>query len=376
MGLIRSVRVPAKYRFGFVLATAIGLLLAGYKYLGYLTTGRALSPLGPLIEEVGAAWAVAAAVPAVIALARRWPLDRRGWLRRLPAHFAGAAAFAVYHTTAMWATRVALYPLAGLGSYDYGRMPLRYAMEFPQQLIIYSMVVALTYLYDRQRAAQRRELRISQLETELVRTRLDALRMQLNPHFLFNTLNTISAVMYESLERADEMLTRLGELLRRSIRDDDTQEVSLRHELGTLELYLGIARARFGDRLDVRIEVEPAALDALVPAMLLQPLVENAIEHGHGPTGALLIVELTARVAGETLRVDVGDSGRGAASGELRRGIGLGNTAERLDKLYGEAHRFEATSVAGGGFRVRIEIPWRAASAEDRSAAERVVETV
>jgi two-component system, LytTR family, sensor kinase len=180
MGMIRDLRVPRPYLIGFALATAVGLLLSGYKYLGYVTAGRAISPVGPVIEEVGAAWAAAAAMPLIAALARRFPLDRRGWLRRIPAHAAGAMAFAVYHTSAMWGTRAALYPVAGLGTFDFGRMPVRYAMEFPQQLIVFSLVVALTHLFDRHRAAQQRELRISQLETELVRARLDALRMQLN----------------------------------------------------------------------------------------------------------------------------------------------------------------------------------------------------
>jgi two-component system, LytTR family, sensor kinase len=357
------VRLPRAWVLGFALATAIGLLLAGYKYLGYVTAGRAVSPVGPFLDELGAAWAVAVVTPALAAWARRFPLDRPGWLRRMPAHVAGALAFGVYHTSAMWATRTALYPLAGLGTYDFGRMPLRYAMELPQQLIIFALVVALTYLLDRHRAARQRELRIAQLETELVRARLDALRSQLNPHFLFNTLNTVSSVMYENLDAADEVLSRLAELLRRAIRDDEAHEVPLAVELDTLELYLAIMRVRFGDRLDVRIRADEAARAALVPAMLLQPLVENAIEHGRTPGGDTLTIDLLAIVdAGVTMRIEVRDSGTGAAADELQRGIGLGNTAERLARLYGDAHRLEAGSVGGRGFRVRIELPFRAAA--------------
>jgi two-component system, LytTR family, sensor kinase len=294
-----------------------------------------------------------------VALARRFPLDRRGWLFRLPAHAAGALAYGVYHTSAMWATRAMLYPLAGLGVFDFGRMPVRYVMEFPQQLIVYSLAVALIHLLDRHRAAQRRELRISQLETELVQARLDALRMQLNPHFLFNTLNTVSSVMYESLDAADEVLARLSELLRRAIREDEATEVELADELRTLDLYLGIMRVRFGDRLAVTIHTDEAAATALVPAMLLQPLVENAIEHGRDPAGGALSIEITARIGGNVLGIEVRDSGPGATVGELRRGVGLGNTAERLGKIYGDAHRLDAGTLPGGGFRVRVEIPAR-----------------
>jgi two-component system, LytTR family, sensor kinase len=368
MGLIRTVRVPRAYLLGFALATAIGLLLSGYKYLGHVTAGRSVSPIGPLIEEMGAAWAAALAFPAIIALARRFPLDRRGWLRRLPAQLAGAVAFGAYHTSAMWATRSALYPLAGLGVYDFGRMPVRYAMEFPQQVIVFFLVVVLTHLVDRQLAARRRELRIAQLETELVQARLDALRMQINPHFLFNTLNTVSSVMYDSLDAADDVLGRLAELLRRAIREDASHETSLADELETLDLYLGIMHARFGDRLVVRIDADPATRGALVPAMLLQPLVENAIEHGRDPAGGPVAIEITAAVADNRLRIQIQDSGPGAGVGEMRRGVGLGNTAERLAKLYGDGHRMEAGSVKGGGFAVRLELPLRVPAARPVAA--------
>jgi two-component system, LytTR family, sensor kinase len=360
MAMIRSVRVPAVWLVGAALATAVGLLLSGYRYLEHVTAGRAMSPLGPLIDEVGAAWAAALAFPALVALARRYRLDRRGWLRRIPAHLAAVVAFGVYHTSAMWATRSALYPLAGLGPYDYGRMPVRYAMELPQQAIVYGLMVAITYLVDRHLAARRRELEISRLETELVRARLDALRMQLNPHFLFNTLNTVSSVMYDSLEAADDVLGRLAELLRRAIRDDEAHEIPLAQELETLDLYLGIVRVRFGDRLAVRIDAEPAARAALVPSMLLQPLVENAIEHGRAQADGAVAIDVTARVTGQTLRLEVRDTGPGASADELRRGVGLGNTAERLAKLYGDRHRLEVGSAEGGGFAVRLELPLRA----------------
>jgi two-component system, LytTR family, sensor kinase len=358
MTMIRGVRVPGVWLVGAGLATAVGMLLSGYRYLEHVAAGRAISPLGPLINEVGAAWAAALAFPAVVALARRYRLDRRGWLRHTPAHLAGILAFGAYHTSAMWATRAALYPLAGLGPYDYGRMPVRYAMELPQQAILFGLVVTITYLLDRHLAARRRELEISRLETELLRARLDALRMQLNPHFLFNTLNTVSSVMYDSLEAADDVLGRLAELLRRAIREDESHEVPLEDELETLDLYLGIVRARFGDRLAVRIHADPEARAALVPAMLLQPLVENVIEHGRDPADGTVSITLTARAAGDTLRLELRDSGPGA-SAELGRGVGLGNTAERLAKLYGDSHRLEVGSAEGGGFAVRIQLPAR-----------------
>jgi two-component system, LytTR family, sensor kinase len=372
MDLIRSARAPRPYLVGFGLATAVGLLLFGYRYLDRVLAGRQPSPLGPLIDEVGAAWAAAAFLPIAIALVRRYPLDRRGWASNIPIHLAGVLAFAAYHTTAMWTTRSVVYPLAGLGSYHFGPMPTRYLMELPLQVVGFSIVIALIHLYDRNRAAQQRELQISQLETELVRARLDALRMQLNPHFLFNTLNTVSAVMYEDLDTADDMLARLCELLRRTMYGAEQHEVPLREELETLDLYLSIMRARFADRLDVQIDAAPDTLEARVPAMLLQPLVENALEHGGmDAADSTLVVRVVAERVGDRLRLEVRDLGRGAAGEAVRPGIGLGNTTERLRKLYGEQQRLDVASTAGGGFTVRVEIPLRVRDApldqEDRA---------
>lgn len=358
----------------FGLATAVGLMLFLYRFLDFVARGNPVSPLEPLIEEMTGAWAAVLLLPLVVALVRRWPLDRPGGWRRLPAYLVSAIAFGGVHTTLMWGSRATLFPLVGLGEYDYGRMPVRYAMELPNQLILFAAAVIATLLVDRRRAARERERRIGQLETQLARARLDTLRTQLHPHFLFNALNTISSTMYEDVRSADTMLSRLAELLRRAIREPEAQEVPLAHELETIELYLAIMKARFQDRLEVAIDVEPAIRSALVPSLLLQPLVENAIEHGAPPEAADPVrVEIRGQRAGDRLRLSVRDWGPGAGGGVdflEGGGVGLANTVERLAGLYGRDHRFDLADAPDGGLMVRIEIPYREISpAASESAA-------
>jgi two-component system, LytTR family, sensor kinase len=346
-------------------AAGLSLLLAAYKYLGSLVVGLETPLLRPLVEEVTGVFTFVMLVPLIIAAARRYPLDRPGWPRRVPIHVACATGFGVVHTSLIWATRSLAFPLAGLGPAPYG--PSAYGQELPQQAALYGLVVTASYLWDRHRVSAERDLRIAQLETELVRARLDALRMQLNPHFLFNALNTVSDAMYENVRAADGMLAALADLLRRTMTDAPDQETRLADELETLGLYTDLMRHRFRDRLDVRTTADPEARDALIPSLLLQPLVENAIEHGlAGATGAVLRVDIEAVRDGDRLRLRVRDNGPGTdapdARPEDRSGIGLANTSERLRRLYGESHRFRAARPSGGGFQVEIEIPYRAMS--------------
>ncbi len=204
-------------------------------------------------------------------------------------------------------------------------------------------------------------MRTAQLETRLAQAQLQALRLQLQPHFLFNTLNTISSVLYEDPRVADEMIARLSDLLRATLRETGRQEVTLEEELRFLDLYVEIMRARFDDRLVVSLDVDPATRDALVPQLLLQPLVENAIRHGAG-VNATAAVDVRARREGEGLRLQVRDRGPGIAEAQsevIGRGVGLSNTAERLERLYGAAHAFALHNADGGGLAVDVTIPYR-----------------
>jgi len=206
------------------------------------------------------------------------------------------------------------------------------------------------------RATEERE----QLEARLARAQLQSLRLQLHPHFLFNTLNTINALIGTDRHAAERVVSGLSELLRMSLSSASEQEISLAKELELLAHYIEIQQIRFQDRLTVSFRVDPDARYALVPNLMLQPLVENAIRHGIAPRAAPGHVVVTAARQGGRLELSVVDDGVGESPRvEHRDGVGLGNTRARLLSLYGSDHRFEAGSASTGGFAVRIEIPFR-----------------
>jgi len=249
-------------------------------------------------------------------------------------------------------------------------MPLRYLMELPLQAIWLTGLMAGLHAWYALQAARARELRAAQLEGSLARAQLRNLRLQLQPHFLFNALNTISVTMYEDPRAADEMLDQLAELLRASLCTAQTDEVPLAEELAVLDRYLAIQRARFGERLAVAIEAEPGLADALVPSMILQPLVENAVRHGSlegGERGGRGAIAVRARREGGRVVLEVEDDGPGSGGERGSRagnGVGLAGTAERLQLLYGADQSFTAGNVRNGndepaGFRVRASLPLR-----------------
>jgi two-component system LytT family sensor kinase len=233
-------------------------------------------------------------------------------------------------------------------------MPVRYFMELPSDVIGYAMTVGLTTLYYRQ-------FRAAQLEKTLAQAQLQNLRLQLNPHFLFNTLNTISSVMYEDVRIADRMIARLSDLLRSTLDQGDAQEVTLEREIEFLRLYVETMKARFEERLEVDVETSAETRGAMVPPLVLQPLVENSIKHGaDGQTSKVRILVRAARENG-SLRLEVRDHGPGISgtkSAALKSGIGLSNTAERLERLYGGTHRLDLRNADDGGLVVTLQVPF------------------
>jgi sensor histidine kinase YesM len=337
--------------FGYF--TAVGLSLFGYRYLETVATRETVSPLEPFINEVlTGAWMAALLFPFVARFARRYPIGRTTWIARVPLHICALMVYSLTHTTLLWATRSLLYPLFGLGSYDYGIMTARYPMEFFHDAIGYTVIVSILYLFDR-------HVRAAQLEGKLAQARLENLRLQMQPHFLFNALNTISSAVYEDPRKADAMIARLGDMLRSTISDDEAQVVPLEREIGTLELYLDIMRQRFEDKLRVDIRIAPEVRKALAPHLLLQPLVENSIRHGIDPQSHAVFVTVTAERDGNDTRVSVRDRGGGLPASGMRRGTGLANTAERLEQLYGSRHKLEFENCEDGGLLVTVAFPYR-----------------
>jgi LytS/YehU family sensor histidine kinase len=203
------------------------------------------------------------------------------------------------------------------------------------------------------------ELRAAQLEIGLAHARLDLLKTQLQPHFLFNTLNAISALVYTDAAAAERTVARLGDLLRLALEDFGVQEAPLAREMEVLRSYLDIEQTRLGNRLTVCWDVGPDTTDALVPTFLLQPLVENAIHHGVAPRSEPGRVEIGAWRHGGMLHLRVRDDGPGLPAGPINGGVGLANTRARLLHLYGAAQRLEAGNDPRGGCVVRVTLPFR-----------------
>lgn len=338
---------------------AWGLLLFSYRYLSVLAEGD-WEPFQPtLIDEMTGGLAFGLLYFPLRALVWRYPLHRPGWRRRMPLYVAALLVAAPAVTSFMWATRSVLYPLVGLGQYDYGIMPLRYFMEFPIQLIGFSVMVFVLHAFDAYREANERRLREAEIERALAEAQLRNLRLQLQPHFLFNALNTISSTLYRDPKAADELLEQLGELLRASLRTGQVDEVALRDELLVLSLYVSLMKARFGDALRVDVVVEPGADAAVVPSMILQPLVENAIRHGGITVRGAGTITVRASRDGDRLVLEVGDDGPGPAGEEpARRGVGLTATAERLALLYGPRQDLTTGKGPDGGFVATVSLPF------------------
>ena len=342
-----------------VLFTVTGFFRLTYKYFDDVAHRQAGTFVQRLMEEATGTYAAAVLFVAVVAFAWRFPIDRPGWRRRIPAHAGVMIAYSITHTTLLYLSRTIIYRAMGAGPYDYGYLPARYVMEFGNDAISYLFFLTIITLYRYYRTTRQRELRTAQLERGLAQAELRNLRLQLQPHFLFNALNTISSTMYEDPRSADRMIGQLSQLLRLSLRTSQEQEVPLRDELEVLECYLGLMRARFGKRLTATVVTEPETLDARVPSLLLQPLVENAIRHGNASHASGGAIEVNVKRAGSMLDIDIVDDGPGAPSGAdvYDRGVGLSSTRDRLRLLYGKAHRFEAGN-RNGGFAVSIAFPF------------------
>ena len=357
-----ALTVPRRFLLYFGAANLNALLLFLYRFLEERVYDPAADPRPALIAEVTGAygmWLLLAAV--VFPFIRRRPLTRGGWRRELPAYVALLVAYSVLHTSGNWASRSLLFPLAGLGSYDYGAIALRFAMEFPLDVIGFSSAVAIAHLFAAWRRSNEERLRAERLERALTEARLEALRLQLQPHFLFNALNTIASVMYDDVRAADAMLTHLSSLLRASLQTTERHVTSLDAELATLGHYVALLQGRFGERCTVRIDVPDTLGSALVPALVLQPLVENSVRHGRLSKEGRGVIDVRARAVGERLEIVVQDDGPGvSATADVALvpggGVGLRSTADRLRLIYGEAGEVEAANIAGG-FRVTLRLP-------------------
>jgi two-component sensor histidine kinase len=342
--------------------TVLGILDFQYRYLDDLARNHPGTFGMRLFEEMTGVYCALLLFPFVVRGIRHFRISRANWWRTVPVNAGIMVAFSVCDTTLMAITRALLAPVFGLGKYDYGVMLYRYPMEFANHVIPFWAAVGGVYFFDFYRESRDRQVKNAELETRVAEAQLQNLRLQLQPHFLFNALNTISSVMHEDVARADHMLAQLSDLLRRTLRTATSQEIPLEEELALLSSYVAIMEERFGDSLHVDFAVDPGVSSALVPQLILQPVVENAIRHAR--VSPRLDVSVRASQQEGRLILQVADNGPGipdlAARG-LQKGVGLSNTEERLEGLYGKDHQF--TLENAGGLLVTVSFPLRMASA-------------
>ena len=304
--------------------------------------------------------------PLILYLARRFPFDEGQWKVSVPVHLVACVviAFTQLLIDASILTRLGYPPRIEFPNF-LAAYKFFVQVNIHLSILIYMGVVGISSTYRYYQRYRERELAATQLEARLAQSRLQVLKMQLHPHFLFNTLNAISELIHKDPESADRMLTDLSDLLRLSFESLEVQEIPLKQELEFLGKYLEIEQMRFHDRLTVDIQIAPETLDACVPNMILQPLVENAIKHGIAPRSSGGRIDINAVRSNGHLEISVADDGLGVPFGDLENlpeGVGLSNTRRRLHHLYGDKHRFQLAAIEKGGLEVTLEIPFKVSS--------------
>jgi two-component system, LytTR family, sensor kinase len=303
--------------------------------------------------------------PLVLMLGRRYPLEAPRLWRAVLLHIVAALVFAAFHGAVETSLKMLIEPFDVWS--DHRPFLLQYESSlrnfFVIDVLVYWSILGFGYAFDYRLRYRERASMAAQLKAQLAQAQLESLKMQLHPHFLFNTLHTIAGLVRSNESRpAVDMIAGLSDLLRHALENVDEQEVTLRDEVKFVELYLGIQKVRFSDRLKVRIDAAEETLDALVPNLILQPLVENAIRHGISMKDSAGSIVIETYRDDEMLHIRVCDDGPGLQAGwrvEDSGGIGLSNTRARLSHLYGANHRFELRNGESGGMTVTIALPLR-----------------
>jgi two-component system LytT family sensor kinase len=287
-------------------------------------------------------------------LARRYPIDKTSWRLTVPLAVAVTSVCVVLKYAV-------LVPIEHAFGLDTGAsFSSELSRNFATESMAFWAVIGIVHAFEFNRRYREREVAAADLRAQLSEAQLEALRSQIHPHFLFNTLHGVSTLMHRDVEAADTMLTRLSDLLRLTIQHRGQNEIPLRDELALMGQYIEIMRVRFGDRLVVNHTIHPEALDALVPQFILQPLLENAFDHGIARTTGPGTIEISAIPADGKLEISISDNGlntNGATVGVKRHGIGLANTRRRLEQLYGPAQSISLERLPERGTRVVVAIP-------------------
>ena len=332
----------------FGIWTAIALLSASYTSLSRLHADQPAEWTRSLVLNFVDHSIMAGLTAVLLWLVRRWPLGAGRW-HLVPMYLTANFVLVTLKTALYLPIRRFFYPglplshsILEIGFYEYFQL---------------TAVAGVVHAVEYARSLRETRLRAYQLECHLSEARLEVLRSELQPHFLFNALHAISTLTHRNVDAADEMVTQLGDLLRLSLDTKNVQEVPLREELAVLELYLNILRIRFGDRLTVSVEVEPGLLEVRVPLFFLQPLVENAVNHGISRRAGAGTIAIRARAVDDSMQIAIVDDGAGLDSHPVAEGIGLSNTRLRLEQLYGSGGRLALKGHPGSGAEVIATVP-------------------
>lgn len=352
-----------KIRFLLLISLCVLLgLLDGYRsHLGTYRNGTYSLELGLSLRWDVSGWlSWVLLIPLILWLCRKMPIDNKNWkegllfflpiglflalIRTLFPFLIDGLFFGGFESVFDWLPRNHLFLLTD------------YAIAF----MFFGLVLAVGQASNYYQRLREEEVRVSNLELQLSKAQLQALKMQLHPHFLFNTLNSISALQHENIELAQEMTARLGDFLRMTLQNIGSQEVTLEREIEFLQCYLEIEKVRFGQKLHTNIEIETQVLDCQVPNLILQPLVENAIKHGIAPNKKGGEISIRGTKENEWLKVEIEDNGKGIEDKKLEKifskGLGLANTKQRLKELYGSNFRFELENLQNG-LRIILCLP-------------------
>jgi two-component system LytT family sensor kinase len=363
-----DVPAPARHRYGLrwpivlLVATLLGLASTALAWQFTLALGRPPGTWRTLLILNCAYWYLwASFTPMIVWLSQHFRFERGGLVRALMVHLPSVGLFAFSHIAAMQGVRWWLVTSEGR-TFEWWTQVQRSALQnLDWEMMTYWAIAGLSHAVLYYRESHDRALHSAQLETKLVEAQLAALQQQLHPHFLFNTLHAVSALMHRDVEAADRTLMQLSDLLRLTLEHVGQTEVTLKAELEFVSKYLEIEQTRFADRLHVHFDIHPDALDARVPIMLLQPLVENAIKHGVSKKVGPGRIDITARPDGDKLWLEVRDDGAGLSETgltALQKGIGVSTTRARLQWLFGADCRFEFHRLQEG-LAVLVVIPWR-----------------
>jgi sensor histidine kinase YesM len=349
----------------FIFVTVMGLISFSTIHTERLTYGSKEPFYYPLIWQMTGYYSAFILLPLILWLAKYFPICRKNWYKMFGVHLLGSMVYGFFHTILMKYSRILIYKAFALGVYDYGDMRYRFLMEYHQQLVGYFAVLGIYYLVqyyqenrERELKTAELELKASQLTNQLTQVQLQALKAQINPHFLFNTLNMISSLMYEDVRAADKMISKLSSFLRMTFDKGTSQKLPLGQELEFVKSYLDIMKARFPDKIQIKITAKDVD-DLLVPSLLLQPLIENSIKHNNLSNNSYQL-NINAYIKDDKLMIEISDNGVGIKGNLLdafNKGVGLSNTKERLQQLYGVKHKLELHNNIEGGLQILIELP-------------------